>query len=92
MRIYNLAIRDRALMYAFFYLMYIIHISFCVFAAVSPPMPFVSDWSLAGFITCVKGFNKKTFIGVVYVIGGAFWTVEAAWSFWSLTYVRNPHC
>lgn len=89
MRIYNLAIRDRALVYAWFFLAFAIHIAFSIFAAVSPPMPFVSNWSLAGFICCIKGFDNDTFVGVVYVIGGVFWSLEALWSIGAIIYVSH---
>ena len=77
MRIYNVAIRDRALVYAWFFLMFAVHIAFCIWSAISPPLPFTNDWSHAGFVTCVKAFDKNTFVGVVYVIGGVLWSLES---------------
>lgn len=84
MRIYNVAIRDRALVYAWFFLMFAVHIAFCIWSAISPPLPFTNDWSHAGFVTCVKAFDKNTFVGVVYVIGGVLWSLESLWSFWAM--------
>ena len=84
MRIYNVAIKDRALVYAWFFLMFTIHIAFCIWSAISPPLPFTNDWSHAGFVTCIKAFDKNTFVGVVYVIGGVFWSLESLWSLWAL--------
>ena len=89
MRIYNLAIRDRALVYAWFFLMFGIHIAFCIWSAVSPPLPFTNDWSHTGFVTSIKAFTPSTFVGVVYIIGGVFWSLESLWSFWALKGVRS---
>ena len=90
MRLYNTAIRDRALVYAWFFLMFSVHIVFCVWSAISPPLPFTSDWSHTGFVTCIKAFNNSTFVGVVYVIGGVLWSLEALWSCWAMKTVRQP--
>ena len=90
MRIYNVAIRDRALVYAWFFLMFTIHIAFCIWSAISPPLPFTNDWSHTGFVTCIKAFDKNTFVGVVYVIGGVFWSLESLWSLWAMKTVRHP--
>ena len=84
MRIYNVAIRDRAIVYAWFFLMFAVHIAFCIWSAISPPLPFTNDWSHAGFVTCVKAFDKNTFVGVVYVIGGVLWSLESLWSLWAI--------
>lgn len=89
MRIYNVAIRDRALVYAWFFLMFGVHIAFCIWSAISPPLPFINDWSHTGFVTCIKAFDKNTFVGVVYVIGGALWSIESLWSIWAIKTVSE---
>ena len=90
MRIYNLAQKDRALWYAWFFLMFAVHIAFCIWSAVSPPLPFINDWSHTGFVTSVKAFGNNTFVGVVYVIGGALWSLESLWSIWAMISVSQP--
>ena len=90
MRLYNAAIKDRALTYAWFFLIYLIHIAFCVWAAVSPPLIYKNDWGHSGFITGIGAFDKSTFVGVVYMIGGGLWSLEALWSIWVLKTVRMP--
>jgi len=83
-RLYNAAIKDRAVTYAWFFLMYLIHIAFCIWSAVSPPLPGANDWSHTGFIACIKAFHASKFVGVVYTIGGVFWALESLWSLWVL--------
>ncbi len=89
-RLYNAAIKDRAVTYAWFFLMYLIHIAFCVWSAVSPPLPGANDWSHTGFIACIKAFNASKFVGVLYTIGGVLWALEALWSLWVLKTVCSP--
>ena len=43
MRVYNAAIKDRAFTYAIFFMFFFIHIIFCVWSAISPPLPFSND-------------------------------------------------
>ena len=54
MRVYNAAIKDRAFTYAIFFVFFCIHIIFCVWSAISPPLPFSNDWSHTGFICGIK--------------------------------------
>lgn len=88
-RLYNAAIKDRAVTYAWFFLFYLIHIAFCIWSAVSPPLPGANDWSHTGFIACIKAFHASKFVGVLYTIGGVFWALESLWSFWVLKTVRG---
>ena len=40
------------------------------------------------FIRSLKGFDKSTFVGVVYIIGGVLWSMESLWSIWAYKTVR----
>ena len=84
MRLYNAAIKDRAFTYAWFFLLYLVHIAFCIWSAIAPPLPMTNDWSHTGYIVCLKAFDANTFTGVIYVIGAVLWTMEALWSFWCM--------
>jgi hypothetical protein len=53
-RLYNAAIKDRAFTYAWFFLMFAAHIIFCIWSAVSPPLPLGNAWSHTGFILGVQ--------------------------------------
>ena len=91
-RVYNAAIKDRAFTYAWFFLFFLIHIAFCIWAAVSPPLIYKEDWGHAGFITGISAFNNSNgktsiFVGVCYMVGGGLWSLEALWSVWVLKVV-----
>ena len=88
MRVYNAAIKDRAFTYAIFFLFFCIHIIFCIWSAISPPLPFSNDWSHTGFMSAIKAFGSNTFTGVIFIIGACFWTLETLWSLWCLKMVR----
>lgn len=91
MRVYNAAIKDRAVTYAIFFVFFCVHIIFCVWSAVSPPLPFSNDWSHTGFICGIKAFGSNTFTGIIYVVGASLWTLETLWSIWCLKVVRTCH-
>ena len=89
MRVYNAAIKDRAFTYAIFFLFFFIHIVFCVWSAISPPLPFSNDWSHTGFMCAIKAFGSNTFVGVIFILGACFWTLETLWSLWCLKMVGD---
>ena len=91
MRVYNAAIKDRAFTYAIFFLFFFIHIIFCVWSAISPPLPFSNDWSHTGFMSAIKAIGSNTFTGVIFIIGACFWTLETLWSLWCLKMVSTKH-
>ena len=90
MRVYNAAIKDRAFTYAIFFMFFFVHVVFCVWSAISPPLPFSNDWSHTGFMCAIKAFGSNTFVGVIFIIGACFWTLETLWSLWCLKMVRRP--
>lgn len=89
-RLYNAAIKDRALTYALFFLAYLVHIAFCVWSAIAPPLPGANAWSHTGYIACLRAFKANKFVGVLYAIGGVLWTLESLWSLWVMKTVRLP--
>ena len=58
-RLYNAAIKDRAFTYAWFFLMFAAHIIFCIWSAVSPPLPLGNAWSHTGFILGVQARARR---------------------------------
>ena len=87
---YNAAVKDRAFTYAWFFLFFLVHIAFCIWAAVSPPLIYKKDWGHAGFITGISAFGDSVFVGVLYMVGGGVWALEALWSIWVLKTVQWP--
>ena len=57
------------------------------FNAVSTSAP-AACRSHTGFIACITAFKANKFVGVLYVIGGAAWSVESLFSIWVLKLVR----
>eukprot|EP00899_Mesostigma_viride_P010328 jgi/Mesvir1/19297/Mv10370-RA.1 len=85
-RLYNGMRHDKALLYGGFFMCYLIHIAFCIYAAVAPPI-FGDGKSMTGFLTMVDMLSEAVFLGVLYVIGFASWAIEALLSFWTIQFV-----
>lgn len=83
-RLYTAAIKDAAFTYAWFFLAYLIHIFWCIWSAVSPPILF-NKWSYAGWITAiVTALPEQKVVGIVYIVGALMWSAEALLSIWVL--------
>eukprot|EP00249_Psilotum_nudum_P006206 c19541_g1_i1 orf=297-1229(+) len=74
---------DSALKYGWFFLFYMLHIGFTIFAAVAPPIIFKGK-SLAGILPAVDVFSDHVIVGIFYLIGFAFFCLEALLSCWVL--------
>lgn len=70
-------------------MLYLVHIVFCVWSAVAPPMPNTNDWSHTGYLPMAKAFGDNTFVGIVYLIGAIFWSIESVLSIWVLKTVYS---
>mmetsp|Transcript_22952 Transcript_22952/g.63706 ORF Transcript_22952/g.63706 Transcript_22952/m.63706 type:complete len:345 (+) Transcript_22952:188-1222(+) len=79
LRLYNATMRDRAITFGWFFLMYLIHVAFCFWAAVAPPLG-TSAMSFTGVFSTLKAFNGGVGFGVMYIIGTVLWGLEALWS------------
>lgn len=91
MRLYIGEIRDSVLSFGTFFIMYVIHIGFCVFSLIgtSVGLPIVG-----GGGTAVTGFTSASEVGeswveAMYYIGAACWAVLAAYSVYCLLAVLN---
>mmetsp|Transcript_20566 Transcript_20566/g.52726 ORF Transcript_20566/g.52726 Transcript_20566/m.52726 type:complete len:339 (-) Transcript_20566:36-1052(-) len=81
MRLYNATIRDRAITFGFFFVMYLIHVIFCFWAAIAPPIGSGgSQRSFAGLFLCLNVFSEGLGFGILAVIGTIMWALEAVWS------------
>ena len=81
-RVYNAAIKDRALTYAFFFLAFGAHLIFCAWTAIAPPI--AGGNAHAGFITGVTNLSTSAPVGGVYLASGCLWSLETLWSVWVL--------
>ncbi|XP_019448993.1 PREDICTED: secretory carrier-associated membrane protein 1-like [Lupinus angustifolius] len=77
---------DSALKFGWFFLSYMVHIGFCVFAAVAPPIVFKGK-SLAGILPAIDLLGSSALAGIFYIIGFAFFCLESVISIWVIQQV-----
>lgn len=77
---------DSALKFGWFFLAYMFHIAFCVFAAVAPPIIFKGK-SLTGILPAIDVVTSNAFVGSFYFIGFAFFALESLMSIWVIQQV-----
>ncbi|KAL1289268.1 secretory carrier-associated membrane protein isoform X2 [Arachis ipaensis] len=78
--------KDSALNFGWFFMFYIIHIGFCILAAVAPPIVFKGK-SLTGILSAIDVIGDHTLIGIFYFIGFGFFCLETLVSIWVLQQV-----
>ncbi|KAL5223056.1 hypothetical protein ABZP36_027769 [Zizania latifolia] len=74
---------DSMVTFGQFFIFYSVHVGFCVIAAVAPPIIFKGK-SLTGILVAIEVLTEDMFIGVLYLIGFAFFTLESFISIWVL--------
>ncbi|KAJ0110417.1 hypothetical protein Patl1_02191 [Pistacia atlantica] len=72
---------DSALKFGWFFIFYSLHIAFCVFASVAPPIIFRGK-SLTGILPAIEVLSENAFVGVFYFVGFAFFAIESLISIW----------
>lgn len=77
---------ESALKFGWFFLFYLLHLCFTIFAAVAPPVVFKGK-SLAGFLPAVDLFSNSTIVGIFYIVGAVCFCLEALLSVWVLQQV-----
>lgn len=77
---------ESALKFSWFFLFYLVHIGFNIYAAVAPPLVFKGE-SLTGILPVINIISNSTVVGILYLIGFAFFCVEALLSIWVLKQV-----
>jgi len=78
--LYNAARNDSGMRYATFFVVFVLHLIFCFFAALSPELFGNEPYSMTGWLSSIEAFKKDTFMGVMYVLGATFFSVEAIFS------------
>lgn len=84
--LYNAMKTGSKFKFGWFFLFFLFHIAFNVFAAVAPPIPF-KGLSLTGILSAIRIFGHSTPIAVFYCMGFGFFTIEASLSIWLLIQV-----
>ncbi|XP_068667947.1 secretory carrier-associated membrane protein 1-like [Aristolochia californica] len=77
---------ESALKFGWFFLFYMLHIGFCIFAAVAPPI-FFKGKSLTGILPAVDVLGDHLLVGVFYLIGFGFFCLESLLSVWVIQQV-----
>ncbi|KAK7401979.1 hypothetical protein VNO78_13893 [Psophocarpus tetragonolobus] len=84
--LYRATRTDSALKFGWFFLSYGVHIIFCVFAAVAPPIVFKGK-SLTGILPAFEVLDYNTTVGILYFIGFGFFCIESLMSIWVIQQV-----
>ncbi|KAK8941581.1 Secretory carrier-associated membrane protein 2 [Platanthera guangdongensis] len=84
--LYNAMRTDSALKFGWFFMFYLLHIVFCVFAAVAPPIIFKGK-SLTGILPAVDIVGNSIIVGIFYFIGFGFFCIESLLSIWVIQQV-----
>ncbi|KAL7150513.1 hypothetical protein ABFS83_05G117500 [Erythranthe nasuta] len=81
--LYNAMRTDSALRFGWFFMFYLLHIAFCIFAAIAPPVIFRGK-SLTGILAAIDIFSDSAFVGIFYLVGFGLFCLESLLSFWVL--------
>ncbi|EXC26238.1 Secretory carrier-associated membrane protein 3 [Morus notabilis] len=74
---------DSAFKFSWFFLFYLIHIGFCIFAAIAPPIVFHGK-SLTGILPAIDLFSGHVLVGIFYLVGFGLFCLESLLSLWVL--------
>uniref|UniRef100_A0A0E0DHT8 Secretory carrier-associated membrane protein n=1 Tax=Oryza meridionalis TaxID=40149 RepID=A0A0E0DHT8_9ORYZ len=66
---------NSAFSFGWFFLCYLIHIGFCIIAAIAPPIVFHGK-SLTGILAAIDTFSEHVIIGIFYFVGFALFCLE----------------
>ncbi|KAE8656556.1 Secretory carrier 3 isoform 2 [Hibiscus syriacus] len=76
---------ESALRFGWFFMFYLLHIAFCIFAAVAPPVVFRGK-SLTGILPAVD-LISHALVGIFYFIGFGLFCLESVVSIWVIQQV-----
>ncbi|XP_044954163.1 secretory carrier-associated membrane protein 5-like [Hordeum vulgare subsp. vulgare] len=74
---------DSAFSFGWFFLCYMLHIGFCIIAAIAPPIVFRGE-SLTGILAAIDTFSDHALVGIFYFVGFALFSLETVVSIWVL--------
>ncbi|KAG8375155.1 hypothetical protein BUALT_Bualt10G0071000 [Buddleja alternifolia] len=74
---------DSALKFGWFFLFYLIHIGFCIVAAIAPPIVFQGR-SFTGILSAIDVFSDHVLVGIFYLVGFGMFCLEILLSLWVL--------
>lgn len=74
---------DSAVKFGWFFLLYLFHIGFCIFAAIAPPIVFHGK-SLTGILAAIDTISDHLLVGIFYLVGFGLFCLETLISLWVL--------
>ncbi|WCJ26966.1 Secretory carrier-associated membrane protein [Euphorbia peplus] len=77
---------DSAIKFGWFFMFYLLHIGFCIIAAVAPPI-FFKGKSLTGILAAIDVLGDNALVGIFYFIGFGLFCLEVVLSIWVLQQV-----
>ncbi|KAK7319625.1 hypothetical protein RJT34_04348 [Clitoria ternatea] len=77
---------ESALKFGWFFMFYLLHIGFCILAAVAPPIVFKGK-SLTGILSAIDVLGDHALIGIFYFIGFGLFCIETLISIWVIQQV-----
>ncbi|GAB4859555.1 Secretory carrier-associated membrane protein 2 [Ancistrocladus abbreviatus] len=77
---------DSALKFGLFFLLYLVHIGFCILASVAPPIIFEGK-SLTGILAAIDVLSNSALTGIFYFIGSGMFCLETLISIWVIQQV-----
>ncbi|GFP96059.1 secretory carrier-associated membrane protein 5 [Phtheirospermum japonicum] len=80
--------KESAPRFGWSFLFYMLHIGFCIFAEVAPPIVF-RGWSLACILSDLDLIGDHISVGVFYFIGFGLFALESFLSIWVIQQVYN---
>jgi hypothetical protein len=86
-RLYMAAKNDSGLKFGWFFLMYLGHLAFMVYACISPPGGAGDQWSLAGMMVIKSALNKDKVLGAFYAVAFCLFALDAVLSVVSMRLV-----
>ncbi|XAR59126.1 hypothetical protein NMG60_11014784 [Bertholletia excelsa] len=77
---------ESAMRFGWFFLFYLVHIGFCILAAVAPPI-FFKGKSFTGILSAVDVVGNHVLVGIFYFIGFGLFCLEILISIWVIQQV-----
>ncbi|KAK7400498.1 hypothetical protein VNO78_11706 [Psophocarpus tetragonolobus] len=77
---------ESALKFGWFFMFYLLHIGFCILAAVAPPIVFKGK-SLTGILSAIDVLDAHALIGIFYFVGFGLFCIETLISIWVIQQV-----
>ncbi|KAK8547480.1 hypothetical protein V6N12_031617 [Hibiscus sabdariffa] len=79
--LYRACRKDSAFRFGWFFIFYMIHICFCIFAAVAPPI-FYQGLSFPGVLSALYVMSRNGYVGIFYLVGFGLFCAETLLSIW----------